>query len=55
MSRAEFYRREAERLQTMAQSDLFKDVAAELLKVAAQYERLARPDSPSTEMRQSAR
>jgi hypothetical protein len=41
ITNSEFYRREAERLRTMAQSDLFKDVAAELVRVAADYERLA--------------
>jgi hypothetical protein len=42
LTQSEFYRREAERLETMAQSDLFKDVAVELRRVAADYDRLAR-------------
>ena len=38
---AEFYRREADRLRSMAESGLFDDVRANLLKVARQYELMA--------------
>jgi hypothetical protein len=38
---AEFYRREADRLRTMAAADMFKDVRDNLLKVARQYDAMA--------------
>ena len=38
---AEFYRREADRLTSMAESFIFADVRDELLRIANQYEHLA--------------
>lgn len=38
---AEFYRREAERLRSMADTHMFADVRDGLIKVAQQYEVLA--------------
>jgi hypothetical protein len=42
LSPAEFYRREADRLTTMAESSMFADVAGELLSIARHYDRLTR-------------
>jgi hypothetical protein len=42
---AEEYRREAERVRTLAELALSKDVRRQLLDVAEQYERLARSAS----------
>ncbi len=41
MHAAEFYRREAERLSSMAEAEMFSDVRDELIEMARRYRRLA--------------
>jgi hypothetical protein len=42
LSKHDFYRREAERLTSMAEASTFEDVAPELARVAAHYMALAK-------------
>lgn len=41
MHAAEFYRREADRLYTMSEAEMFADIRAGLLDMAQRYQRLA--------------